>query len=71
MQVRHLKRLYALASLLWTGGLSAWLLAPHIADRIPITSGTLYCLLLFVSVPAVGYFLLFMLFPRAIRFLRR
>ena len=71
MQVRHLKRLYALASLLWAGGLSVWLLARHIADRVPITSGTLFCLLLFASVPAVGYVLLFMLFPRALRFLRR
>jgi hypothetical protein len=71
MQVRHLKRMYALASLLWTGGLSVWLLARHIADHIPITSGTLFCLLLFVSVPAVGYILLFTLFPKAIRFLRR
>jgi len=71
MRVRQLKLLYALASLLWTGGLSVWLLARHITDRIPITSGTLFCLLLFVSVPAVGYVLLFMLFPRAGRFLRR
>ena len=69
--MRRLKLLYALAGLLWTLGLSVWLLARHTADRIPITSGTLYCLLLFVSVPAVGYILLFMLFPRATRFLRR
>jgi hypothetical protein len=71
MQVRHLKGLYALASLLWTAGLSVWLLASHVTDRSPITSGTLFCLLLFVSVPAIGYVLLFTLFPRAIRFLRR
>jgi hypothetical protein len=71
MQVRRLKLLYALAGLLWTVGLSAWLLAAHIADSIPVRSGTVYCVLLFASVPAVGYILFFMLFPRATRFLRR
>jgi hypothetical protein len=71
MRVRRLKLLYALASLLWTGYFSAKLLAPHIAERTPITSGTLLCLLLFVSVPAAGYVLLFVLFPRATRFRRR
>jgi hypothetical protein len=48
-----------------------WLLASHVTNRIPITSGTLFCLLLFVSVPTVAYVLLFTLFPRAVRFLRR
>jgi hypothetical protein len=71
MRVRHLKLLYALASLLWTGYMSAGLLAAHIADRIPISSGTLFCLLLFVSIPACGYLLLFILFPMAGRALRR
>ncbi len=71
MRLRRLKFLYALASLLWTGYLSEKLLATHIADRIPVTSGTFLCLLLFVSVPAVGYVLLFRLFPKAGRFLRR
>jgi hypothetical protein len=54
MRVRHLKSLYALAGLLWTGYWSEKLLAAHVADRIPISIGTLYCLLLFVSVPAFG-----------------
>ncbi len=36
-----------------------------------MSSGTLFCLLLFVSVPAIGYVLLFMLFPLAGRFLKR
>ena len=71
MRVRRLKFLYALASLLWTGYLSEKLLVAHIADRIPITSGTLFCLLLFISVPTIGYVLLFRLFPKAGRFLRR
>ncbi len=71
MRVRHLKLVYALGSLLWTGYASVQLLASHIADRIPISSGTLFCLLLFVSVPVFGYVLLFMLFPWAGRFLRR
>ena len=65
MRVRHLRLLYALASLLWTGYWSAELLAAHIADRIAISTGTLFCLLLFVCVPAVGYVLLFKLFPLA------
>ena len=71
MRVRHLKLLYALASLLWTGYVSVELLAPHIADRIPISSGMLFCLLLFVSIPAFGYVILFILFPWAGRSLRR
>ena len=74
MRVRRLKFLYGLASLLWTwtGYLSEKLLAGfRIADRIPIRTGTLFCLLLFVSVPAIGYVLLFRLFPKAGRFLRR
>jgi hypothetical protein len=70
-RVRRLKLLYALASLLWTGYWYVKLLAAHIVDHIPISSGTMYCLLLFVSIPAAGYVLLFMLFPRAGRFLRR
>jgi hypothetical protein len=71
MRVRRLKLLYALVSLLWTGYCSVVLLAHHIADRVPISNGTLFCLLLFVSVPAFGYVLLFMLFPWARRLLRR
>jgi hypothetical protein len=71
MRVRHLKLLYALASLVWTGYLAVKLLAPHIANRIPISSGTLFCLVLFVSIPAFGYFLLFILFPWAGRSLTR
>ena len=71
MRARPLKLLYAMASLLWTGYYSVELLARHITDRTPITSGTLLCLLLFVSVPAIGYAILFILFPRAGRYLRR
>ena len=70
-RIQRLKVLYALASLLWTGYCSVRLLASHVADHIPISSGTLYCLLLFVSVPAFGYVLLFKLFPLAGRLLRR
>jgi hypothetical protein len=69
--VRRLKLLYLLASLLWTGYCSLELLATHIADHIPISTGTVFCLLLFVSIPAIGYVLLFMLFPKAGRLLRR
>jgi len=71
LRQRRLKILYALASLIWTGYLSERLLAAHVADRIPISSGTVFCLLLFVSVPAVGYVLLFKLFPLAGRLRRR
>jgi hypothetical protein len=70
MQMRRLKLLYALSGLLFTGYCSVKLIAQHITDHVPITSGTLYCLLLFVSVPAVGYVLLFMLFPWAGRLLK-
>jgi hypothetical protein len=70
MRVRHLKLLYALAGLLVTGYWSVELLAFHIADRIPISIGTLLCLLLFVAIPTLGYVLLFVLVPRAGRFLR-
>jgi len=62
--------LYALASLLWTGYWSVHLVTFHIANHIPISIGTLFCLLLFVSIPVFGYVLLFMLFPWAGRFLR-
>ena len=71
MRVRHLKLLYAIVGLLWTGYMSVELIAHHITDRIPISSGTVFCLVLFVSIPAFGYVLLFMLFPWAGRFLRR
>ena len=70
-RIRHLKLLYALAGLLWTGYWSVELLGPHMTGHIPISSGTLYCLLLFVSVPACSYVLLFKLFPLAGRFLGR
>ena len=70
-RIQRLKILYALASLLWTGYLSVRLLAYHVTGHIPISSGTVFCLLLFVSVPAVGYVLLFKMFPLAGRFLRR
>jgi hypothetical protein len=70
-RLQGLKLLYALASLLWTGYWSVRLLTAHVTGHIPISSGTLFCLLLFVSVPALGYVLLFKLFPSASRFLRR
>ena len=69
--IRRLRLLYALAGLLWTGYMSVRLLAYHVTEHIPISSGTLYCLLLFVSVPVFGYILLFKLFPLAGRSLRR
>jgi len=71
MQVRYLKLLYALAGVLWTAYWSMKLVAAHVADRTPISSGTFLCLLLFVSIPAFGYLLLFTVFPRAGRALRR
>ncbi|HXP83839.1 MAG TPA: hypothetical protein VN841_03930 [Bryobacteraceae bacterium] len=70
-RIQRLKLLYALAGLLFAGYCTAELLTAHIANHTPISSGTLYCLLLFVSVPAFGYILLFRLFPSAARFLRR
>jgi hypothetical protein len=70
-RIQRLKGLYALAGLLWTGYLSAKLLAYHVTEHVPVSTGTLLCLLLFVSVPALGYVLLFKLFPLAGRLLRR
>jgi hypothetical protein len=64
-----LKLLYALASLLFAGYWSVNLLAYHVTEHVPISSGTLLCLLLFVSVPTVGYVVLFKLFPVAGRLL--
>jgi hypothetical protein len=69
--IRRLKLLYVLASLLWAGYYSVELLAAHAASHIPISTGTVLCLLLFVSIPTLGYVVLFMLLPRANRFLRR
>ena len=71
MSRMRLKLLYALASLLWTGYWSVHLIALHLANHVPISIGTLLCLLLFFSIPAFGYVLLFMMFPWAGRFLRR
>jgi len=70
-RIQRLKVLYALAGLLLAGYWSVKLLAIHAADHTPISTGTLLCLLLFVSVPALGYVLLFKLFPLAGRRLRR
>ena len=70
-RIRSLKLLYGLIGLLWTGYSSERLLAIHAAEHIPISSGTVYCLLLFVSIPVFGYVLLFKLFPLAGRLLRR
>ncbi len=70
-RIQHLKVLYVLASLLWSGSWSVRLLASHVSDHVPISTGTLFCLLLFVSIPALGYVLLFKLFPLAGRLLRR
>jgi len=69
-RIQRLKLLYALAGLLWTGYWFERVLAAHVADRTPISGGTLMCLLLFVAVPAFGYVLLFKLFPLAGRFRR-
>jgi hypothetical protein len=71
MRMLHLKFLYALAGLIWTGYWSEKLLAAHVAGHIPISTGTFVCLLLFVAVPAIGYGLLFMLLPLAGRFRSR
>jgi hypothetical protein len=60
-----------LVGLLWIGYSSERLLAIHAAEHTPISSGTVYCLLLFVSIPVFGYLLLFKLFPLAGRLLRR
>jgi hypothetical protein len=68
---QRLKLLYVVAGLLLAGYWSVKLLAYHVTEHIPISSGALLCLLLFVSVPAFGYVLLFKMFPLAGRLLRR
>jgi hypothetical protein len=69
--IRGLKLLYALVGLLFASFWTEKLIAAHFADHIPFSVGTFYCILLFVSVPALGYILLFKLFPLAGRFLKR
>ena len=69
--IERLKLLYVVAGFLWTGYWSVNLLVAHIADHTPVSSGTLFCLALFISVPVFGYVLLFKLFPLAGRLLRR
>jgi hypothetical protein len=69
--MRRLKLVYALIALLWAGYWSMELLTKHNTDRIPFSGGTALCLLLFIAIPALGYALLFKLFPLAGRFLRR
>jgi hypothetical protein len=71
LRIRRLKLAYALVSLLWVAYSCSKLAAVHIADHTPISWGTLFCVLLFVSIPAAGYVLLFKLFPWAGRSLRR
>jgi hypothetical protein len=67
----YFKVIYGLAGLLFAGYWSEKLLAAHVAAHTPISSGTVFCLLLFVAIPSFGYFLLFKLFAFAGRFLRR
>jgi len=69
--IRILKILYVLAGTLWTAYWSTFLLHDHVKTHTPLSLGTLYCLLLFVTVPTLGYVLLFKLFPLANRRFRR
>ena len=69
--LQRFKILYALTGLLWAGYWTVKLLAYHISSHVPISSGTLLCLLLFASIPCFGYILLFKVFPWAGRTLRR
>jgi hypothetical protein len=71
MQVRHLKLLYALVGLLWAGYLSVQLVAYHVTERLPVSGGMLFCLLLFVAIPTAGYVLLFVLSPYLLRLTRK
>jgi hypothetical protein len=58
-------------SLLWSGYLSVQLVAYHVTERIPVSRGTLFCLLLFVAIPTAGYVLLFVLSPYVSRLTRK
>jgi hypothetical protein len=66
-RLRGLKIFYVLAGVLLSGYWSVHLLAYHVTEHIPVSSGTLYCLILFAGVPTLGYVLLFKLFPLASR----
>ena len=68
--LRILKILYVLAGTLLAGYWTFFLLHEHVKTHTPLSLGTLYCLLLFVTVPTLGYLLLFKLFPQATRRLR-
>lgn len=70
LRVQRLKLAYALVSLLWLAYSFFELLVPHIEDRTPYSLGTLCCMLLFVSVPALGYLLVLKVFPWTLRGLR-
>jgi hypothetical protein len=71
LTIRNLKILCVLAGLLWAGYWSANLLSYHITNHVPLSTGTLFCLLLFAAVPALAYILLFKLFPLASRLVKR
>jgi hypothetical protein len=69
--MRSLKVLYALTGILWAGYWSENLIAAHLTDHIPFSTGSFECLMLFVSIPAIGYVLLFKVLPLTGRLLRR
>jgi hypothetical protein len=71
LTLRNLKILCVGAGVLWAGYWSANLLADHITKHVPPTTGTVFCLVLFASVPALAYVLLFKLFPLASRLVKR
>jgi hypothetical protein len=56
---------------LCVGYLSVQLVAYHIAERVPVSRGTLFCFLLFDAIPTAGYVLLFVLPPCLLRLTRK
>jgi hypothetical protein len=70
-RLQHLKILYVLLGVIFAGYWSENLVAFHLREHTPLSTGAILCLLLFVAVPTLGYGLLFKLFPLAGRFLRR
>ena len=69
--VRHLKLLYGVAYLFWLAFYAIKLFFLPPPDHNPNLSAAVYCFLLVAAVPALGYLLLFNVFPWIVRSLRR
>lgn len=69
-RVASLKLIYVLAGVSWFAFGTFNLLTIPAADRNPNPLALVYCLLLFAAIPALGYVVLFKIFPWTSRKLR-